>query len=255
MSRFFLGITGASGHVYARAVLRGLAAAGHRIDLSITKAGGLVLAHEFDIPVEDDGMLSRSNLERFVGARAAAAVTSWAPDQVGAPAASGTTRSGGVLLVPCSMGTLARIAAGFSSNLVERAADVALKEGRPLLLLPREAPLSEIHLENMLRLKRMGATILPAMPGWYQRPASLEDLVNNLAGKVLDAMGVEHDLSTRWSDLVEPPPEAGVDPPSPAAPQAERSTLTPPAGPRSKRSAPPQTPGPPGGSPVRGNPQ
>ncbi|MDP6956219.1 MAG: UbiX family flavin prenyltransferase, partial [Planctomycetota bacterium] len=165
---------------------------------------------------EADGRLAPGALETLAGP-GAAAVNSWAPDQVGAPAASGTTQLAAVMLVPCSMGTLARVAAGFSSNLVERAADVALKEGRPLLLVPRETPLSEIHLENMLRLKRLGATIMPAMPGWYQHPAGLQQLVNSLVGKMLDSLGVAHQLCAGWEELSEPPSEAGCEPQWPPA--------------------------------------
>ncbi len=213
MTRFFLGITGASGHVYARALLRALLAAGHRVDLALTSAGAQVLDHELGITADDDGRLSAQALEELAGAPAAA-VASWAASEVGAPAASGTTRLGAVMLVPCSMGTLARVAAGFSSNLVERAADVALKEGRPLLIVPRETPLSEIHLENMLRLKRLGATIMPAMPGWYQHPGGLDELVSGLVGKMLDSLGLEHGLCLPWSSISEPAPEAGTESPT-----------------------------------------
>jgi len=111
------------------------------------------------------------------------------------------------------MGTMARVAAGFSSNLVERVADVALKEGRRLVLVPRETPLSQIHLENMARLASMGAVILPAMPGFYHGPETIEDLVGHVVGKILDCVGVEHAVSTRWSGLEEPPVEPGTEPP------------------------------------------
>src|ERR1700752_3010033 len=110
------------------------------------------------------------------------------------------------------MGTLARVAAGFSSNLVERAADVALKEGRALLLVPRETPLSEIHLENMLRLARMGAIVLPAAPGFYPHPRGIEDLVSHVVGKILDRLGVPHPEGTRWKGELDPPVEPGIEP-------------------------------------------
>jgi 4-hydroxy-3-polyprenylbenzoate decarboxylase len=126
-----------------------------------------------------------------------------------APPSSGTALTGGVILCPCSMGTLARVSVGFSSNLVERAADVALKEGRKLLIVPRESPLSEIHLENMLRMARLGAKILPAMPGFYHRPQSMEDLVGHLVGKILDSLGVAHS-GVRWKGT-DPQPEPGVE--------------------------------------------
>jgi 4-hydroxy-3-polyprenylbenzoate decarboxylase len=111
------------------------------------------------------------------------------------------------------MGTLARVSAGFSSNLVERAADVALKEGRKLVLVPRETPLSAVHLENLLRMARLGAVILPAMPGFYHRPASVDDLVRHVVGKILDRLGVENSVGARWQGLPFPPGDPGVEPP------------------------------------------
>ena len=128
-----------------------------------------------------------------------------------APPSSGTALTGGVILCPCSMGTLARVAAGFSSNLVERAADVALKEGRPLVVVPRETPLSALHLLNLLKLARLGAAILPAMPGFYHRPQTIDDLVDHVVGKILDRLGVEH-AGRRWSGTDEPPAELGTAP-------------------------------------------
>jgi flavin prenyltransferase len=119
-------------------------------------------------------------------------------EAVEATPASGSAGVAATVVVPCSMGTLARIAHGFSSNLVERAADVALKEGRPLIVVPRETPLSEVHLENMLKLVRMGVVVLPAMPGFYQRPTTIEQLVDFVVGKILDRLGIEHELVARW---------------------------------------------------------
>jgi 4-hydroxy-3-polyprenylbenzoate decarboxylase len=113
------------------------------------------------------------------------------------------------------MGTLARVSAGFSSNLVERAADVALKEGRKLVLVPRETPLSVVHLENLLRLARLGAVVLPAMPGFYHRPRSVDDLVRHVVGKVLDRLGVENAVGARWEGTSVPPGDPGVEPPPP----------------------------------------
>jgi 4-hydroxy-3-polyprenylbenzoate decarboxylase len=110
------------------------------------------------------------------------------------------------------MGTMARVSIGFSSNLVERAADVALKEGKRLLLVPRETPLSIVHLENMLRLARLGAIVLPAAPGFYHHPRSVDDLVQHVVGKVLDRLGLAHARGARWQGELEPPPEAGTEP-------------------------------------------
>lgn len=212
MGRFFVGITGASGHAYAEALLRGLVAGGHGVDLCITRAGALVLRHELGVDAGEGGERLGDALEGWLGAEVAGGIEVFLPEEVGAPPSSGTALGSGAVLVPCSMGTLARVAAGFSSNLVERVADVALKEGRRLVLVPRETPLSRIHLENMTRLASMGAVILPAMPGFYHGPKSIEDLVGHVAGKILDCLGVEHGVSTRWSGLDEPPAEAGTQP-------------------------------------------
>ncbi|MGB3966230.1 MAG: UbiX family flavin prenyltransferase, partial [Planctomycetota bacterium] len=119
-------------------------------------------------------------------------------DAVDAAPASGTAGFRATIVCPCSMGTLARIAHGFSSNLIERAADVALKEGRSLVVVPRETPLSVVHLQNMLELARLGAIVLPAMPGFYHRPTRVQDLVDFVVGKVLDRLGVAHALVRRW---------------------------------------------------------
>lgn len=213
MSRFFLGITGASGHRYAEALARELVRAGHRLDLSITSAGVKVLRHELGVEAGERGELLAAALPGWLGEDVAAGIRVFASDAVEAPPSSGTALTGGVLIAPCSMGTLARIAAGFSSNLVERAADVALKEGRKLVLVPRETPLSIVHLENLLKLARMGAVILPAMPGFYHAPKGIGDLVGHVVGKVLDRLGVQNSAGARWEGL-EPADEPGTEPTS-----------------------------------------
>ncbi len=210
MSRFFVGITGASGHAYAELLIRSLVAAGHGVDVAVTDAGVKVLEHELGVRAGAGGRELGARLPEWLGAEVARSVRVFASDAIEAPPSSGTSLTGGVILCPCSMGTLARVAAGFSSNLVERAADVALKEGRNLVLVPRETPLSQIHLENLLRLARMGAVVLPAMPGFYHHPRSLEDLVAHVVGKVLDRLGVEHALTRRWSGTA-PPEDRGLE--------------------------------------------
>ena len=208
--RFFVGITGASGHAYAEALVRALARAGHGVDLSITAAGCKVLRHELGVDAGQCGERLAAALPGWLGDDVAGAVRAFPSDAVEAPPSSGTALLGGAVLCPCSMGTLARVAAGFSSNLVERAADVALKERRRLVLVPRETPVSSIHLENMLKLSQLGAQLLPASPGFYHRPESIDDLLAHVVGKVLDALGVEHSLGARWDGRLEG--DAGVGP-------------------------------------------
>jgi 4-hydroxy-3-polyprenylbenzoate decarboxylase len=131
---------------------------------------------------------------------ASIAIDCLAIDDFWAGAASGSAAADAMVIVPCSMGTLGRIAAGLSGNLLERAADVMLKERKELLLVPRETPFNKIHLENMLRLSQAGAVILPAMPGFYHGPETIEDLVDFVVGKVLDQLDVQHSLFTRWGE-------------------------------------------------------
>lgn len=211
MSRYFVGITGASGHAYGAALLRALVRAGHDVDLAVTEAGCKVLRHELGVDGGARGERLAQALPGWLGDEIAERVRVFHESEVEAPPSSGTALSGGVVLCPCSMGTLARVAIGLSSNLIERAADVALKEGRRLVIVPRETPLSAVHLENMLRLSRLGARVLPASPGFYHRPRSVDDLVAHVIGKVLDALGVEHAITRRWSGLDEPPLERGLE--------------------------------------------
>ena len=209
--RYFVGITGASGHAYAERLIRALVTRGHGVDLSITEAGCKVLRHELGVDAGARGEGLADALPGWLGDEAAAACRTFVTGAVEAPPSSGTALGGGAILIPCSMGTLARVSVGFSSNLVERVADVCLKEDRPLVVVPRETPLSEVHLENLLRLKRLGASVLPAMPGFYHRPQSIDDLLDHVVGKVLDRLGVKNDVGARWSGLDEPPTEAGVE--------------------------------------------
>ena len=214
--RFFVGITGGSGHAYAERLVVELLQAGAELDLSITEAGCKVLRHELGVEAGIKGELLEASLEGWltpmgIGPSQLERVRVFASDAIEAPAASGTSLTGGVIIAPCSMGTLARVTAGFSSNLVERAADVALKEGKRLVLMPRETPLSEIHLENMLRAVRLGAIILPCMPGFYHGPKTIEDLVVHVVGKTLDRLGVEQNVGARWNGLDEPVSDPGTE--------------------------------------------
>jgi 4-hydroxy-3-polyprenylbenzoate decarboxylase len=186
-------ITGASGAPYAVGLLSALVAAKQPIQLIVSSHGLRLLSTELDIDSVDA-------LRERVGRRAwNAQVTVFDDADRGAAPASGSALNGGMVICPCSMGTLSAIAAGSSRSLVERAADVALKERRKLVLVPRETPLSAIHLENMLRVTRAGAIVLPAAPGFYHRPASIDDLVNFVVARILDHLGVPHSLVPRWS--------------------------------------------------------
>ena len=186
-------VTGASGAPYAVRLLETLVAARRPVQLIVSSHGLRLLRTEC-------GIDSIAGLrERAGGAAWDAAVTTFDDADSGAPPASGSARSAGMVICPCSMGTLAAIAAGTSRSLVERAADVALKERRPLVLVPRETPLGAIHLENMLRVTRAGAVVLPAAPGFYHRPTRVEEIVDFVVARVLDHLGVEHTLSRRWT--------------------------------------------------------
>lgn len=219
--RTFVGITGASGHAYARRLVQALVDLGGDVDLALTGAGVKVLRQELGVDAGTDGGVSREVLSRWFGAERVPHLRAFRTDAVEAPPSSGTSRTTGVVLCPCSMGTVARVAAGFSSNLVERAADVALKEGRTLIVVPREAPMSPLHLENLLRLARLGAVILPAAPGFYHRPQSIDDLVDHVVGKILDRLGLEHSVGARWGGPSDPPDEAGTGAPAPRDPLGE----------------------------------
>ena len=211
MSRYFVGLTGASGQIYGERLVRALTQAGHEVDLALSPAAAKVLPHERGVPLAPGELDLAPHLATWLGAECAAHVRCFAPDAVEAPASSGTAGIAAVILCPCSMGTLARVAAGYSSNLVERAADVALKERRELVLVPRETPLSEIHLENMLRLRRLGAVILPAMPGFYHAPGSVEELVDHVVGKVLDSLRIEHGVGARWKGITPAAEDPGTE--------------------------------------------
>ena len=191
----FLGITGASGAPYAARLLEALSAAGCEVGVSASRAGIEVIATE----LYGDARLSPDEtMARFLEHAHGGAVTLYDPQDWRAPYASGSAKVDAYVICPCSMGTLGTIASGAMSNLIHRAASVAIKEGRRLVLVPRETPLSEIHLENMLRVRRAGAVVLFAAPGFYHAPERLDDLVDFVVARALDQIGVEHALSRRW---------------------------------------------------------
>ena len=187
-------ITGASGAPYAVRLLEQLLAADRAVWLIVTSHGLRLLHTELDIDSVDA-------LRQRVGAEAwRRLVTVYEDADRGAAPASGSARNAGMVICPCSMGTLSAVSVGASRSLVERAADVMLKERRPLVLVPRETPLSAIHLQNMLRLSRAGAVILPAAPGFYLKPTTVQELVDFVVARLLDLLKVEHTLRVRWEE-------------------------------------------------------
>jgi len=194
---FVVAITGASGSVYGLRLISELLRSGERVSLILTSAGRQVMNHETGLEWSAEIKLQRQQVQEYF---ASIAVDCLAIDDFWAGAASGSAAADAMIVAPCSMGTLGRIAAGLSGNLLERAADVMLKERRRLLLVPRETPFNNIHLENLLRLSQAGAVILPAMPGFYHGPETIEDLVDFVVGKILDQLDVQHSLFTRWGE-------------------------------------------------------
>jgi 4-hydroxy-3-polyprenylbenzoate decarboxylase len=194
-----LAFTGASGMPYGLRLLECLLGAGVRVVLLYSAAAQIVAKQECDLVLPArPGEAERELGERF-GARAGQLSVFGREDWM-APVASGSNPADAMAVCPCSMGTLAAIAGGLADNLIERAADVMLKERRPLVLVPRETPLSAIHLENMLKLARAGASILPPAPGFYGRPQSVADLVDFVVARALDLLGVAHALGPRWGE-------------------------------------------------------
>ena len=186
------GITGASGAPYGVRLLQQLVAAERPVSLIVSSHGLRLLETETSIKSLDD-------LRDAVGGKGwDAYVETYANEDRGAPPASGSALSAGMVICPCSMGTLSAISVGASRSLIERAADVALKERRKLVVVTRETPLSAIHLQNMLRLTRAGAVVLPAAPGFYHRPEKISDMVDFIVARVMDQLGVAHTLGKRW---------------------------------------------------------
>jgi 4-hydroxy-3-polyprenylbenzoate decarboxylase len=196
--RILLALSGASGSIYGLRLMKELAQHGAELIITASASGQLVCREETGLDLSGNPTTAAERLCNYLGLEAGIQVV--APDDLFFSSASGSAAPDVMIVCPCSMGTLARIAAGISGNLIERSADVMLKEHRPLLLVPRETPLSEIHLENMLRLARAGARIIPAMPAFYHRPENLDDMVDFMVGKILDQLGVDNKLYRRWSN-------------------------------------------------------
>ena len=185
--RLVVGITGSSGVIYGIKVLEVLLKIKIETHLIISKWGERNVQIETDKSVEFVKSLATRNYNN---------------DDMAAPISSGSFKTDGMAIVPCSMKTLSSIANGYDDNLVSRAAGVCIKESRRLVIVPRETPLSKIHLQNMTRLADIGVIVLPAMPGFYHRPKSMDDLIAHIAGKILDQFGIEHNIYRRWGEAL-----------------------------------------------------
>jgi 4-hydroxy-3-polyprenylbenzoate decarboxylase len=194
--RIFVALTGASGSMYGLRLVEQLCLSGVEVTFAASCSGTLVCREETGLDLSGDLLKATERLYAHLEIETGLAMVH--PDDLFCPAASGSAVPDAVVVAPCSMGTLARIACGISGNLIERSADVALKEQRPLLLIPRETPLSVIHLENMLKLSRAGARIIPAMPAFYHKPETVMDMVDFMVGKILDQLEIDHELFRRW---------------------------------------------------------
>ena len=197
--RVTLAVTGASGAQYALRLLECLVRAEVEVFFLISQAAQLVVATETELQLPPKPQALEAFLTEHYQARAGQIRVFGKQDWM-SPVASGSGAPSAMVVCPCSTGTLSAIATGASNNLIERAADVALKERRQLILVPRESPYSTIHLENMLRLSQMGAVILPASPGFYHQPQSIDDLVDFVVARILNQLGIEQDLLKRWGE-------------------------------------------------------
>jgi flavin prenyltransferase len=200
---FTLALTGASGMPYAMRLLESLLATGHTVYLVYSQAAQFVAAQEMDLNLPAKTAEAQRQLVELFRCRPEQLLV-FAREDWNAPIASGTGVADAMVVCPCTMGALAAIANGLSDNLIERAADVMLKEGRKLILVPRETPFSAIHLENMLKLSRMGVVILVPNPGFYHLPKSVGEVVDFVVAKILDQLGVKHQLIEKWGSVALP---------------------------------------------------
>ncbi|HHU31814.1 MAG TPA: UbiX family flavin prenyltransferase [Clostridia bacterium] len=199
MSRYVIGITGASGSIYGIRLIEELLSRNCEVLLTITDAGRQVIQHEVGWELGSDPTTIELNFKKHLKVKTATdRLHYFDVHNVGASIASGSVLTNGMIIVPCTMSAVSAIANGSSSDLLERAADVILKEGRQLIIVPREAPLSQIHLRNLLTLSQMGVHIVPPVTAFYFKPQSIEELVNYIVGRILDLLGIEHKLLHRW---------------------------------------------------------
>jgi 4-hydroxy-3-polyprenylbenzoate decarboxylase len=188
--RIIVGITGATGAIFGVRLLESLGAAGIETHLVLSKWGQQTVLHETGLTLPD--LRTRATVVHGAG-------------NMAATVSSGSFRTEGMVIAPCSMRTLAAIAHGYGESLVHRAADVVLKERRRLVLVPRETPLSEVHLENLLKLARIGVAIVPPMPAFYNKPATVDDIVNHIVARVLDQFGIDAGFAKRWDGQMSHP--------------------------------------------------
>ena len=200
MKTYVVVITGASGSVYGLRLIEQLLGAGTGVTLIVTKAGREVMTFETGFAMPEAGAPAAEAVLRFLEVPPTSALKVVAVDDLFDAAASGSARIDGMVVCPASMGFCGAVAAGLAADLPERAADVMLKEHRPLVLVPRETPFSLVHLRNLTALSEAGAIVVPPSPAFYQRPVTIDDLVDFVVGKVLDQLGVEHHLFHRWGE-------------------------------------------------------
>lgn len=192
-------ITGASGATYAITLVRQLLRAGQQVSLLVSSAARQVLALECNLQWSPDSAALQQQAQTFFAAEQTQ-LCCYGEQEFTSPLASGSAAADVMVIVPASMGSIARVAGGISGNLIERAADVMLKERRPLIIVARETPFNTIHLRNMLTLSELGAVILPAMPAFYSQPQTVEEMVDFVVGKIMDSIGLPHQLFCRWGD-------------------------------------------------------
>ena len=199
MKPIAIALTGASGMPYALTLLKELVKSQEKIYVMISQAANTVIAMETDLNLGSDTKAIEKNLRQYLGANEGQ-IEVFSKNQWTAPVASGSNPPRAMVVCPCTMSTLSAIAHGSADNLMHRAADVVIKEHKKLILVPRETPYSAIHLENMLKLSRLGVVIIDANPAFYQNPKSIQDLVNFVVARILDHLDIEHDLLTPWQD-------------------------------------------------------
>lgn len=192
-------LTGASGAQYAMRLVECLLEADRKVNLLVSKAAHVVIATEMDLKLPGQAAAMQDFLWEYLGTDGDQ-LRVFGKEDWFSPVASGSSAPSSMVICPCSTGTLSAIACGASDNLIERAADVALKERRKLILVPRETPYSAIHLENMLKLTQIGAVVLPASPGFYHQPESIDDLIDFVVARILDQLSVPHTLMARWGE-------------------------------------------------------